>query len=914
FSFNQYKKKWLIQEIDRHSEVIKEDIWATNFTGPSGYLTLVAEREDYAKIELKDMSNESLLTIEGPKLSRLDNILNIARMLPQTIIISEVKYDGQVIGTLVAHHRNMSFYIHFYVFLLFTLIYAIIIQFRKIVQVKMGLEGNVKERTAELYHANKQLSQNIKILNQAQKISHLGHFDYDVTNQILICSDEVDRIFEQDLITNTPTYKKYYKKFHPEDRSIAEKEYLNSIEKKNKFDFEARILLNDGGIKYIQIMGQTEYDHAGNPIRTIGMILDITERKNAEMEIKSSDSKHNKMLANIGDVIVIIDKDGINRYKSPNVEKLFGWKPEDLVGKSTWKNIHPDDIESTQNFFIKLMDEPGAVGTTECRYRSKDDGYKWIEFTGINLFNDLNILGILGNYHDITERKQAEQSLLDSETRFKALHDASFGGIIIHDKGLILECNEGLSAMMGYSESELIGMNGLLLIAEKSRKKVLDNIESGYELPYEATGLRKNGEEFPMRLEARNIPYKQKMVRTVEFRDISEQKRNEDEQEQLRMKLIQVQKMESIGILAGGIAHDFNNILFPVLGHTEMLLQDIPEDNPIHNNLEKIYTGANRAKELVKQILTFSRQEKSELMLIKIQPVIKEALKLIRATIPTTIEMKQDINPDCGVIKADPTQIHQIVMNITTNAYHAMEETGGILKVSLKQIESGEDSLEIPDLEPGAYACLTIADTGAGIDKELTDKIFDPFFTTKEIGKGTGMGLSVVHGIVKNMNGIINVCSEPDKGTEFNVYFPIEKSSYEKQRTQTNEVIPLGTEHVLLVDDEKEILSMEKEMLERLGYKVTSRISSIEALEAFKINPDRIDLVITDMAMPNMAGDKLSVELTKIRPDIPILICTGFSETMSEEKAASLGINGFLLKPIVMKDLSHKIREVLDKK
>ena len=391
-------------------------------------------------------------------------------------------------------------------------------------------------------------------------------------------------------------------------------------------------------------------------------------------------------------------------------------------------------------------------------------------------------------------------------------------------------------------------------------------------------------------------------------------KKEQKEKKIIETQLQQAQKMESIGTLAGGIAHDFNNILFPVLGHTEMLLQDIPEDNPIHNNLKKIYKGANRAKELVRQILTFSRQEKSELMLLKLQPVIKEALKLLRATIPTTIEIMHDINPNCGGIKADPTQIHQIVMNLTTNAYHAMEETGGILKISLKQIESGKDSLKIPDLKPGAYACLTISDTGAGIDDELTDKIFEPFFTTKEVGKGTGMGLSVVHGIVKSMNGTINVYSEPDRGTEFNVYFLIEKSSYEKQEIQTNEVIPFGTEHILFVDDEEEILTMEKKMLERLGYKVTSRISSIDALEAFRAAPGKFDMVITDMAMPNMPGDKLSVELTKIRPDIPVVICTGFSETMSEEKAVSLGINGFLFKPIVMKDLSHKIREVLDKK
>jgi len=284
FLFNEYKKKWLIQEMDRHAEMIKEDVWATDFTGPSGYLNLAAEREDYAKIELKNMFDENLLIIEGPKLVGIDYILEISGLLPQTIMISAVKYNDQIIGTLIAHHRNMSVYIHFYVFLLFALIYAVIIQFRKIVQVKMGLEDNVRERTDELNDANQQLSQNIKILNQAQEISHLGHFDYNLIDKTLAWSDEIYRIYEQDPKTFTPTYEKYFGKMHPEDRAIAEKEYFTSIEKKRGFDFEARIFLDNGINKYIQNMGKTEYDEQGEPIRTIGMILDITINKQAEKE------------------------------------------------------------------------------------------------------------------------------------------------------------------------------------------------------------------------------------------------------------------------------------------------------------------------------------------------------------------------------------------------------------------------------------------------------------------------------------------------------------------------------------------------------------------------------------------------------------------------------------------------------
>ena len=506
---------------------------------------------------------------------------------------------------------------------------------------------------------------------------------------------------------------------------------------------------------------------------------------------------------------------------------------------------------------------------------------------------------------EIENHRETVNALRDSEARFKALHNASFGGIAIHDKGIILDCNKGLSEMTGYSVSELIGMDGLVLVAEKSRAVVMNNIVSGYEKPYEVTGLRKNGEAFPVRIESRNIPYKGKKVRSTEFRDLTEQKNMEK-------RIRQSQKMESIGTLAGGIAHDFNNLLFPIVGCTEMLMEDIPKDSPLQNNLNAIFKGAMRAKELVGQILAFSRHESNEIKLMRMQPVIKEALKLIRSTIPTSIEITQFIDHDCGPIKADPTQIHQVVMNLATNAYHAMEDTGGELKVSLKEIILGEQDVMRSDMKPAPYACLTVADTGTGIDEKIQGKIFDPYFTTKEQGRGTGMGLSVIHGIVQSADGSIQMNSVPGKGTEFHVYLPVVISSTEQQETLTKEEIQHGTEHILLVDDEDAIAIMEKEMLERLGYSVVSRTSSIEALEAFRANPDKFDMVITDMAMPNMAGDRLASELVKIRPDIPILLCTGFSQKIPDKKANTIGIKGILMKPIVMKDLSEKIREVLD--
>ena len=516
-----------------------------------------------------------------------------------------------------------------------------------------------------------------------------------------------------------------------------------------------------------------------------------------------------------------------------------------------------------------------------------------------------------------SELQDLVNQLKKSENQFRSLFNSITDLIYTQDmEGRFASANPAMQRLFGYDMDEFIGHRA----ADFMKPELQSDFASRYLEVIKEQGhhegiscyFKKNKEKI-------YIEYRSSLVKPDDGgpyisgigRDVTEKILSEKKVKQLQKQVAQAHKMESIGTLAGGIAHDFNNILFPVLGYAEMLLEDVPEDSPFRASINGIYTSALRAKSLVKQILTFSRQESGELMLMKMQPVVKEALKLIRSTIPTTIEIIQDINPDCGVIKADPTQIHQIVMNLTTNAYHAMEETGGGLKVSLKAVELGEYDIITPDMAPGVYACLTVADTGVGMDKNLTDKIFDPFFTTKAIGKGTGMGLSVVHGIVTAMGGAIHVYSEPGKGTQFHVYLPVEKSLSEEQVTNSKAPILGGTEQILLVDDEEAILAMEKRMLERLGYQVTSRTSSLEALEAFRANPDKFDLIITDMAMPNMPGDKLSAELIKIRYDIPILLCTGFSETISEEKAISLGIKGFLFKPIVMKNLAQKIREVL---
>ena len=394
-------------------------------------------------------------------------------------------------------------------------------------------------------------------------------------------------------------------------------------------------------------------------------------------------------------------------------------------------------------------------------------------------------------------------------------------------------------------------------------------------------------------------------------RDISERRKAGQEKKLLEARLQQAQKMEAIGTLAGGIAHDFNNILSAVIGYTEIALEDAEAGTLMHNNLQGIMTAGNRAKDLIAQIMTFSRQADQELRPIQANLVVKEALKLLRASLPSTIEIDQRINGKSATL-ADPTQIHQVLMNLCTNSEHAMRESGGLLAVSLDDVTiDSEIEARKLDVRPGDYIRLQVRDNGHGMPDEIKSRIFDPFFTTKERGKGTGMGLAVVHGIVKSHRGAVIVQSRPGEGTCFDVYLPVSQHEV-KLKSATVIELPTGTERVLLVDDEKTLVDLGCQMLERLGYRVESRTGSLEALALFKSQPTAFDLVITDMTMPNLTGEKLARELMEIRPDIPVILCTGFSEQISEERAKELGIREYILKPLLMSTLAVTVRKVLD--
>ena len=518
-----------------------------------------------------------------------------------------------------------------------------------------------------------------------------------------------------------------------------------------------------------------------------------------------------------------------------------------------------------------------------------------------------------------------KKELARKELIHKTITDTANDAIImVSQDGILSYWNTAAEKIFGYTKHEATGNSvSQLIIPEEDRKSadliITDFCTTGDQVQLktniEITTIHKNKKIIPIEYSFARIKIEAAWHAIAIIRDITLRKKAETERINMVKQLQQSQKLKSIGTLAGGIAHDFNNLLFPVLGNTEILMMEMPEDDPLQENLKDIVAATIRASELAKQILTFAHPESNKIQSIKLPPIIDEVLRLMRATLPATIKIEQNIDKHCGKIKADPTHIHQIIMNLSTNAFHSMEDfPEGELKIGLQKLSINETIKIAPDLKHGEYVLLSISDTGVGMDEEVLVKIFDPFFTTKEKDKGTGMGLAVVHGIVTSINGAITVSSEPGKGTEFHVYLPISHAPDMPEKVHTLEQIPRGTERILLVDDEEAIIKMEKQILERLGYTVIEYISSTEALKSFIKAPNKFDIIVTDMAMPNMSGDILASEIRKIRQEIPIILCTGFSNKISKEKAESMGFNAFLLKPIKTEEISKKIRQTLDKK
>ena len=675
-------------------------------------------------------------------------------------------------------------------------------------------------------------------------------------------------------------------------------------------------VIRDDRVVAILGMGNKPSDYSQDDIdvasELVNMTWDIVVRRHAEKDLLDSRRDLQTLVGNLAGIAFRCKNDPCwtMLYIGGNCIELTGYAPEDFIDNRKLcfvDIIHTEDQEPVDNAIQTALK---ASGHYEIEYRIMDaqGTLKWVWAQGQAIADTISGKPLVeGFITDITERKQNEEKLKLQAMVLDQIHDR----VLVTDlDGTITYANRVQRKALGFSSHDLIGRKTEVFGSDPeygaSQQEIIQRTLADGSWHGEVVNYAEDGILHIM-------DCRTKVVRDAKDNAIALFGISTDitEEKKLEEKLGQAQKMEAIGTLAGGIAHDFNNILFPMVGYAEMLKEDLADGSPQQEYVAAILSAALRARDLVQQILAFSRQSHQERIPIRVQQVLKEAVKLTRASLPSNITVDVDIDTQCPAVMADPTQIHQIVMNLITNAYHAMEE-GGVLTISLGTTVLNGPRPEKSALPDGTYVCLKVADTGHGIDPIIQERIFEPYFTTKAEGKGTGLGLSVIHGIVTSYQGDILLESEPGKGSAFIVYLPVVKTS-SKGETQHEKIsIPGGSERILLVDDEAPVAGMVDKMLQRLGYAVTTRTSSTEALEAFKADPNRFDLVVTDMTMPGMTGDQLTIAIKRIRPDMPVILCTGFSNRINESRAAQIGIQGFVLKPILRQDIAETIRRVLD--
>jgi len=729
---------------------------------------------------------------------------------------------------------------------------------------------------------------------------------------------------------------------------------------KDKFYENIRFIRKDDEIVWVKVTASLSRKADNTPDYFIGILEDITQKRLFENTLKESESRYRIVADYTSDWEFWLDPDNNFVYISPSCKKITGYEADEFYLKPSLirEIIHPDDK--------KIFDEHTCIAydmsenKITFRIVSKEGGIKWIDHVCLPIYDEKNkFMGMRGSNRDITDLKRNEELLnsrvflmeyaashslddvmkmaLDKAEELTASKIGFFHFLEEDQKTLILQM-WSTNSLMNMCKAEGKGMHYPVQKAGVWADCILERqaiIHNNYEsLPYKkgippghAPVIREmimpifRGEKIVAIIGVGNkdFNYDEKDLNILHdfgniIWDIIHEKKLEKEKEALENQLRQSQKMEALGTLSGGIAHDFNNILSIIFGNAELSKTMIEPHSPVQKYLNTILTAGNRAKDLVQQILTFSKKLDKERKPLEIYLIIKEFVKMLRSSIPTTIEINNEIDPNSGIILSDPTHIHQILMNLCTNASYSMREKGGVLGIKLKpvlisELDSFENGLII---SPGNYVMLEVSDTGTGIDKKILDKIFEPYFTTKPMGEGTGLGLAVVHGIVKSYGGYISVDTEKDQGTTFKVYFPRFESESIKDETRIKTQTPRGIENILLVDDEVEIVDLTKAILEYLGYNVMDFTCSTLALKAFSKAPNSFDLVITDMTMPEMTGIDLSREMHAIRPDIPVILCTGFSQLVDKEKSGTLGFCEYLTKPVSMTELAVTVRNVLD--
>lgn len=730
-------------------------------------------------------------------------------------------------------------------------------------------------------------------------------------DDIIVVIDGKDRILEINPAAES-AFKVKASQIIGQKTSHAFRKYLQLQQVFAGLESSEICLMQDGQQHWYDLRVSFLTDKNGFEIGKVVALRDITERRQADITLRESEEKYRLLYSSMSECVVLheINYDEAGQALdytildvNPSFESITGLRKEVAVGEKASK-LYGTGKPPYMDIYARVA-ATGSPATFETYFVPREKHLRISAFfTSQGKFATV--------FEDITERKKSEKKLRKEKEKFRLLVETSPQGVALIDKdGTYKYINPQFTEIFGYT------------LADIPTGK--DWFEKAYPDPdYRQQAVstwvddlsRFNAGEIRPRIF--KVTCKDGSKKEINFQPVSQATGEQfilyediSEKSRLETQLRQVQKMEAIGTFAGGIAHDFNNILSAIVGYTELVLGKTAKDSPQYDDLQEILHAGLRARDLVKQILTFSRQAEQKRQPVQVNLIVKEVLKFLRSSLPSSIEIRRNIDSDARVL-ADPTQIHQVLMNLCANAKHAMRQSGGVLKVSLVEVQlDAAFAATHSEAVAGSHVKLTVADNGEGMPAEVLEKIFDPFFTTKGKEEGTGLGLAVVHGIVKSCGGFITVYSQLGQGSTFNVYMPIIQA-VAKPQVEIKGPLPTGTERVLFVDDEKLLVDIGRQMMERKGYRVTSRTSSIEALELFKAKPGDFDLVVTDMTMPNMSGLELAREIIRLQPDTPVILCTGFSETLNEAGARDAGIKAFLYKPVSLDALIRTAREVLD--
>ena len=640
---------------------------------------------------------------------------------------------------------------------------------------------------------------------------------------------------------------------------------------------------------------------------------EIAQRERAESRLAESEKKYREVVETAGDIIYQTDRRGLLTLVNPVGLKITGYAEEELIGKSYLDLIPPDHGETVERFYGIQFVKGLPITYYEFPLVTKQGETVWLGQNVQILTEDEAVAGFQAIARDITDRKRAEEELRESEARYKDLFDHATDGIYTHDpQGNYTSGNEAAIRMLGYSREELLRMNikdivdpdYLSVVQENLRKKIQNSVKTTG--PYEILVRSKDGAPLWLEVTSRVMTKDGEPVAVHgTARDVTERKR-------LEVRLLQASKMEAIGTLAGGLAHDFNNLLQIVLGYADLIVIGKEKQEKDYQRARLIHDAAMRGRDLVNRILTFSRRVETKPRPIDLNHELNQVDQLLRRTIPKMIEIELRLADNLRSINADPTQIEQILLNLAVNAAHAMPE-GGRLVFETKNVRLDEEYCRTHlETKPGEYVLLTVSDTGHGMEKEILDRVFEPFFTTKDLGEGTGLGLSMVFGIVKSHDGHISCDSKPGAGAVFKIYFPAaeEETAWDPEATL---LMPsFGTETILLIDDEKAIRDLGNEILTAVGYTVLVASTGREALEMYVKARDEISMVILDLIMPQMGGKQCLEELLKINPKLKVLIASGYSADVSTEESLASDARGFVRKPYNMKQLLSAVRHTLD--